>query len=326
MAATLSEAEQLALLDALADGQWHSGETLAARFGITRAALSKRVERLRDWQLELESRQGLGYRLPQPIERLQAETLQAAVPDLPLRVQAIVDSTNTRLLDDRAEGDPQALLAEFQSGGRGRRGRQWISPFGANLYLSLAWSWPSWPRQLTALSLAVGVACAEALRECGLTQLKLKWPNDLLVGDRKLGGVLIEHRGEAGGSCRVVIGIGLNLHMAASQAGAVTQPWINLADALQQEGRPPVSRNLLAAKLLQSLQALLRGYPEQGFAGVAAQWAALDACRDRPVHILQGDAQRLAIARGVDAEGALLVDVDGMRERLLSGEVSLRPA
>lgn len=326
MATALSQAEQLALLDALADGQWHSGETLAARFGISRAALSKRVERLRDWQLDVESRQGLGYRLSAAIERLDAQALQAAVPALPLTVNAIVESTNTLLLAASAEHDPQALLAEFQSGGRGRRGRQWISPFGANLYLSLAWSWPSWPRQLTALSLAVGVACAQALRECGLETLRLKWPNDLLVADRKLGGVLIEHRGEAGGSCRVVIGIGLNLRMASSQGEAVSQPWINLDEALQQTGQPPVSRNRVASLLLQSLHRLLSRYAEQGFAAVAAEWAELDACRDRPVYLLQNNSTQAAIARGVDSEGALLVDVDGRRERVLSGEVSLRPA
>ncbi|SEQ88632.1 BirA family transcriptional regulator, biotin operon repressor / biotin-[acetyl-CoA-carboxylase] ligase [Solimonas aquatica] len=326
MAATLSQQEQLELLDALADGQWHSGEALAARFGVSRAALSKRVERLREWQLEVESRQGLGYRLSAPIERLDAQRLQAAVPQLPLQVLPIVESTNTLLLACGAEQDPQALLAEFQSGGRGRRGRQWISPFGANLYLSLSWSWPSWPRQLTALSLAVGVACAQALRRCGLSTLQLKWPNDLLVAGRKLGGVLIEHRGEAGGSCRVVIGIGLNLRMAATQGEAVSQPWINLDEALRLENQPPAARNEVAAALLQSLHGLLDGYAEQGFAAVAAQWSALDACRDRPVLIVQHDHTQSAIARGVDSDGALLVDIENRRERLLSGEVSLRPA
>src|SRR3546814_8669630 len=209
MAAVLSEAELLALVDVLADGQWHSGEALAADAGITRAALSKRVERLRDWQLDVESRQGLGYRLTVPLERLDAHALQAQIPSMRIKIAPVIDSTNTQLLVADGADDPQALLAEMQTAGRGRRGRSWISPFGANLYLSIAWSWPAWPPELSALSLAIGVACAKVIENHGVADVRLKWPNDLLVDDRKLGGILIEHRGEAGGACRVVVGIEL---------------------------------------------------------------------------------------------------------------------
>src|SRR3546814_20529580 len=115
----------------------------------------------------------------------------------------------------------------MQTAGRGRRGRSWISPFGANLYLSIAWSWPAWPPELSALSLAIGVACAKVIENHGVADVRLKWPNDLLVDDRKLGSILIEHRGEAGGACRVVVGIGLHLQMVANQASEVTQAWVN---------------------------------------------------------------------------------------------------
>ncbi len=326
MAAALSEADSLALVDALADGAWHSGEDLAARFGISRAALAKRIDKLRDWQLQLESRQGLGYRLTQPLQRLDAAALQAAVPDLHVQVAAQVDSTNTRLLEADPALDPQALFAELQTAGRGRRGRHWTSPFGANLYLSIAWSWPTWPRELTALSLAVGVACARVLRDAGLHSLRLKWPNDLLVRDRKLGGILIEHRGEAGGGCRVVIGIGLNLQMADEQATDITQAWINLQTALREDGAAPLPRTALAAKLLAALDALLRGYAECGFSGVASQWAELDATRNAPVRIVGSGEPLQGIARGVDRDGALIVEAEGVQHRVHAGEVSLRRA
>lgn len=324
MAASLSEADMLVLVDTLADGAWHSGEALAARFGVSRAALAKRVDKLREWPLDIESRQGLGYRLARPLERLDAARLQAAVPDLRVSVLPLVDSTNTRLLDADPAQDPQALLAELQTAGRGRRGRQWISPFGANLYLSIAWSWPSWPRELTALSLAVGVAAARALRGLGLSTLRLKWPNDLWVEQRKLGGILIEHRGEAGGACRVVVGLGLNLGMADAQATAVTQPWINLDEALARCGAVPAARNAVAAALLRELDALLRDYPQQGFSAVSAEWNALDATRDLPVRISHGDSGFDGIARGLDADGALRIDVDGEIRAVHAGEVSLR--
>lgn len=324
MAQALSENELLTLADTLADGAWHSGEALAARAGVTRAALSKRVEKLRDWQLEIESRQGLGYRLVQPLERLDAKALRKAVRDLRVTVLPVTDSTNAQLLAADAAQDPQALFAEFQTAGRGRRGRNWVSPFGANIYVSLAWSFPQWPRQLTTLPLAVGVACARVLRACGLDDVKLKWPNDLYVGTRKLGGILIEHRAEAGGPCRVVIGIGINVAMSRLQAGEVTQPWISLNEALTTRGRPIVSRNVLAAALLGSLQSAIGEFEQYGFDHFAAEWSALDLTLDREVLVLEQNRELQGIARGVDEQGALRVEVFGELRSLHAGEVSLR--
>jgi BirA family biotin operon repressor/biotin-[acetyl-CoA-carboxylase] ligase len=324
MAQPLSEADQLALVDRLADGQWHSGEALASAFGIGRAALAKRVDRLMDWQLAVESRQGLGYRLASPLERLDVQRLARAAPGLRVSVQAVTDSTNSRLLDADAEHDPQALLAEFQTAGRGRRGRAWTSPFGANLYLSVAWSFAAWPPQLTALPLAVGIACARAIRAQGLPELKLKWPNDLIVDGRKLGGILLEHRGEGGGGCRVIVGVGINVRMAGEQGREIAQPWINLDEALAARGRAPVSRNALAAALLCELDALLRAYAIQGFEPLAADWQRLDLLRDQAVRVQSGEQGFDGTARGIDAQGALIVDAADRRHTLHAGEVSLR--
>ena len=326
MAQALSETELLNLANALADGEWHSGEALAALAGVTRAALSKRVEKLRDWQLEIESRQGLGYRFSQPLERLDVQALRSAGSGMSINVLAVTDSTNAQLLMAGALNDPQVLFAEFQTAGRGRRGRNWVSPFGANIYLSLAWSFVQWPRQLTTLPLAVGVACARALRECGLEDVKLKWPNDLYIGSRKLGGILIEHRAEAGGPCRVVIGIGINVAMSRLQAGEVTQPWISLNEALTTRGRKTVSRNVLAAGLLAELQAAIQAFEQSGFETFATEWSALDLTLNREVLVLEQNRELQGIARGVDEQGALKVEVLGELRSLHAGEVSLRLA
>ncbi|TJY63190.1 biotin--[acetyl-CoA-carboxylase] ligase [Sinimarinibacterium sp. CAU 1509] len=328
MAQALSETELLALVDRLADGQWHSGEDLAAASGISRAALAKRVAKLAEWQLAVEARQGLGYRLPQPIERLDPARLQAAVPQLRVQVLPVTDSTSTQVMAASAESDPQAVLAEVQTAGRGRRGRQWVSPFGAQLALSLAWSFDAMPPQLGALPLAVGVICANALRQAGLDTVGLKWPNDILVDGRKLGGILLEHRGEAGGGCRIVAGIGINLDLPAGPDAQIGQPFINLDAALAAIGRPRCGRNALAIALLRELHALFEGYGRSGFAPLAARWSELDVTRDRIVHIFRGgqgsDASLEGYARGVDADGALIVESDGQRHVLHSGEVSLR--
>jgi len=330
MTRALDDTEVLALIDALSDGGWHSGERLAAVSGISRAALAKRVDHLQDWALTVESRAGLGYRLAAPLERLEAEAIRAALPrklrGALARIEVLprTDSTNTRLLEGGADGDPQALFAEMQTAGRGRRGREWRSPFAANLYLSLAWSFNAWPPQVGTLPLTVGVACARALRAVGLDTVRLKWPNDLRVGARKLGGILIEPRGETGGTCRVVIGIGLNFAMTPEQAGALDQPWTTVLTALAEAGAAPVSRNTVAAKLLEALLLALPDYARNGFAPFAPEWNALDAVAGAAVRLEAPDGNIEGVACGIDDSGALLIDSGGRQHRALAGDVSLR--
>lgn len=327
MTRALEDAELLPLADALSDAEWHSGEALASEAGLSRAALAKRIAHLADWGLDIEARAGLGYRLAQPLQRLDAEAIRAALPPAArarlrrLEVALRLDSTNQRLLEAGAADDPQALFAEAQTAGRGRRGREWRSPFGANLYLSLGWSFPAWPPALGTLPLAIGVASARALTAAGVPGVGLKWPNDLRIAAAKLGGILIEQRGEAGGSCRVVIGIGLNVAMTAAQAGEIAQDWTSVQAVT---GARP-DRNGLAAQLLASLLAALEDFEQHGFAGFVADWNRLDLSAGRAVRVEGAGAVIEGIARGIDAQGALIVETaDGRRQHLHAGEVSLR--
>ncbi len=326
MARPLKDTDLLQLVDRLAGGQWLSGEALAASAGMTRAGLAKRITHLRHWGLQVESRLGRGYRLAQPLERLDQAHLQDGVPrKLRVTVAPLLDSTNRVLMDAPPEADPQALLAEHQSAGRGRRGRTWQSPFGANLYLSMAWTYPLWPPQLPALSLAVGVVCARALHAAGVDGVRLKWPNDLWVGDRKLGGVLIEQRGESRDLCRVVVGVGINVAMQRLQAQGIDQPWTTVDEELEATGRPPASRNRLSIDLLNGLHDCLSRYALKGFEPYRDDWTALDALRDRAVQV-PGDERLRGIGCGIDAQGAFLIDTGEGRRALFSGDVSLRPA
>lgn len=326
MARPLAEQDLLLLVDTLASGAWQSGETLAAAAGLTRAGLAKRIGHLRDWGLNVESKFGQGYRLASPLERLDDAHLQGSVPqDLRVTVTPLVDSTNRVLMDGDPESDPQALLAEHQTAGRGRRGRDWHSPFGANLYLSIAWTYAMWPPQLPALSLSVGVVCARALHAAGLDGVQLKWPNDLWVGNRKLGGILIEQRGESGDLCRVVVGVGINVAMHKRQGGGIDQPWTTVDDVLQASGRKPASRNQLAVDLLHGLHECLARYVVKGFEPYREEWCALDALRDRQVYVPGQDRLR-GIGRGIDNDGAFLIETEAGVRSVLSGDVSLRPA
>lgn len=318
----------LPLLRTLSDGAWHSGTRLAEAAGISRAALSKRIHRLLDLGLEIETLPGRGCRLVEPLELLDADLIRGDLPSewqqrLALQVQASTDSTNSQLVEADAAGDPQALLAEHQTRGRGRQGRVWHSPFGTNLYLSLAWTFPQWPPQLTALSLAAGVAVAEALESLGAAQIRLKWPNDIWWQDAKLGGILIEQRGEAGGACRMVLGLGLNISMRSATDAQISQAWTSLAEALPGQR---LSRNRIAAHVLAHWCAMLDSFSKTGFDPYLPRWRERDLTRNRAVHLEQDAEQLLGIARGVDDDGALLMDVDGERRRILSGDVRLRPA
>lgn len=326
MTRALDDDALLPLVDALAGGDWLSGEALATAAGVTRAALAKRISQIEAWGLDIEARPGLGYRLSAPLERLDAARIGAAPPLRKVAVALRVDSTNQRLIEAPSADDPQALFAEAQTAGRGRRGRDWRSPFGANLYLSLAWNFAGWPPKLGCLPLAVGVAATRALSASGLDGVHLKWPNDLRIGEAKLGGILIESRSEIGGACRVVIGLGLNVSMTAAQAADVGQPWISVHAAQDAAGAPRVSRNALAANLLTSLVDALTAFEATGFASFLADWNRLDLAANRPVRIIGAGATEIdGIACGIDDDGALIVETpDGRRQHLHAGEVSVR--
>ena len=323
----MSDDTLLPVLDVLADGGLHSGEAMAQRFGISRAALAKRVDHLRDWGLDISAVAGAGYRLAAPLQRLDAEQIRSALTgaarSAQVRVLTSTDSTNSQLLAADAADDPQVLFAEHQTAGRGRRGRDWVSPFGSNLYVSIAWTFPAWPPRLTALPLAMAVALARVVEAAGLPEVRIKWPNDLHLNGHKLAGILMETRGEAGGSCRVVVGVGLNAALSPTQAAGVTQPWTSLAAELSARQKPVPTRNALAALLVSELITALSHFGEHGFAPFAAEWKRRDALANRPVHV---DAQPAidGIARGIDSDGGLLIDTDAGRQVVHAGDVSVR--
>jgi BirA family biotin operon repressor/biotin-[acetyl-CoA-carboxylase] ligase len=215
------------------------------------------------------------------------------------------------------------FLADRQSAGQGRRGRPWISPPAANLYLSLSRRFRSPMAALSGLSLVVGVAVAEALRGQGFTQVGVKWPNDLVAGAGKLGGILIQLRGDAdAGGTLAVIGLGINLRMPADAAAQIDQAWCDLA----QLGGEGLSRDALAAAVLDALLPALQQFEEQGLAPFLPRWRALDALAGRPVRIVDGAREHQGVSAGITDVGALRLLQDGQERTFHAGEVSLRPA
>ncbi len=322
----------LRLVRQLADGRYHSGEALASNLGLSRAAIWKAVHKASErLGLEIESRQGKGYRLVAALELLDPERLLSGMsPEGRRRISRLdlfvdLDSTNAHLLTAGQAGAPSGTLclAERQTAGRGRRGRAWVSPFGTNLYLSLLWRFPGGPGELGGLGLAAGAALAQVLEEAGVAGIGLKWPNDLLWRRRKLGGLLVEVAAEAQGPSLVVVGLGLNTRLYGDQGQGIDQPWVDLNEILGPGG---YSRNQLAAHLAEALTATLEVFGGEGLAPFLPLWNHYDLYRGEEVEIRLGDHLIQGIQAGITAQGTLRLEVAGETRIFTSGEVSLRPA
>lgn len=327
----MMDERQLALIHRLSDGCAHSGQAIAREFGLTRTAVWKTLRRTADeLGLDLISERGRGYRLATPLELLDAERIRATLSDTGraclsrLDIHPVIGSTNSELMRLAAEGAPSGsvCLAERQTSGRGRRGREWVSPFGVNVYLSLLWRYPFAPSNLGGVSLAVGAVLAGVLSELGAEGVALKWPNDLLWRRRKLAGLLLEVAGESQGPCHLVVGLGLNLRMTAGQGNAIDQPWASLEEALY---GVMVERNVLVACLLDAFLDALDRYGRDGLAPFLPLWRTYDAYLGEPVRLLIGERVIEGIHAGVAEDGSLLLDTPDRRRAFQAGEVSLRP-
>lgn len=312
----------LTLISILADGEFHSGEQLGERLGMSRAAINKHVQTLRDWGVDVFTVPGKGYSLPEPIQLLSQDFISRQIKQGQVAVLPVIDSTNQYLLDrigTLQSGD--ACVAEYQQAGRGRRGRKWFSPFGANLYLSMYWRLEQGPAAAIGLSLVIGIVMAEVLRDLGASQVRVKWPNDLYLQDRKLAGILVELTGKTGDAAQIVIGAGINLAMRQVESDVINQGWINL-----QEAGIAIDRNTLAARLINELRAALELFEQEGLAPYLSRWEKLDNFINRPVKLIIGDKEIVGISRGIDTQGALLLEQDGAIKAWMGGEISLRSA
>ena len=317
----------------LSDGQFHSGEGLAAALDVSRSAVWKAVKALRELGATLHAVRNRGYRLAKSGEALDAAAISARLsPAARERLRSLdvvwsIGSTNTALLA-RAyppHGSTEVMLAEYQTAGRGRRGRAWLAPPGGAICLSLSWTFRDVPEDLGALGLVIGVCELRALRSLGLAAGRLKWPNDVLVNDRKLGGILIELRAESGGPACVVIGIGLNVALGAPLLEKIAETGIAATD-LVTVGLADPARNTVAAALLDSCIRGLLDFERDGLRPFIEDWRGADALEGRMVDV-KGAAGEVTkgLARGIDLHGALLVETPdhGLR-KFVSGDVTVR--
>lgn len=315
----------------LASGEYCSGSNIAARLGVSRTAVWKHIQMLASYGVDVYSLPGKGYKLAAPFQLLDntyiSENLDTVASDFfsSIHLLASVDSTNAylRSLARNGEQNGSVVFAEFQSAGKGRRGRQWASPFARNLYCSVLWRYTNVQHGIGGLSLAIGVAVVTALEQIGIVDVQLKWPNDLLYNGRKLAGILLEMSGDPNGEGYVIIGVGINVNMSAvAKEVDISQPWVDLVEISGQK----ICRNELSIALLQQISSIISQYQQSGLEKIVTRWNSLDAMYGRRIQISGTTHDCSGVSKGIDESGALLLLQGEKVCRIHSGEVSLRLA
>ena len=313
----------LTLLKLLKDGRFHSGQALGVALGVSRSAVWKQLQHLEaELGLSIHKVRGRGYQLAAPLTLLDPVEIRKQSPscDWPILVFDSIDSTNAEALRaiERGQAAPFLVLAERQTAGRGRRGRKWASPFAENIYYSLVLRIDGGMRQLEGLSLVVGLAVMQALRELGISGAGLKWPNDVLVGQKKIAGILLELVGDPADVCHVVLGVGINVNMQITDE--VDQQWTSM----RLESGKVFDRNHLVGELGAMLQAYLCRHQVDGFSPIQAEWEQNHLWQGRAVSLIAGVNHIEGEVLGIDSQGALRLKVGGVEKVFSGGELSLR--
>lgn len=315
------------VIELLADGDFHSGQRVGEEIGVSRTAISQYIKDIQALGLDVFRITGKGYKLSQAIELLDLAQISASLQSAsgaPVKLERIVTSTNDlmreRLQNGEAFSAGEVLLAEAQTAGRGRRGKQWYSPFATNLYLSMYWPLTQGMSAAMGLSIVIGTVLAEAVHSAGVADVALKWPNDVLVRNKKLAGILIDLEGQAIDEAHAIIGVGVNFSMPDWLATPIDQAWTDL----QSELNVKLNRNQWVADLITRLCDGLVVFDEQGLEPFINRWLEYDDLFERNVTLTMGQKALHGVAKGIATDGALCVEIDGELKHFHAGEVSLR--
>lgn len=324
------------LIRQLADGQFHSGQQLGEKFGLSRAAINNHIEKLAQLGLDIYRVTGRGYKLAAPIQLLDLDYFQSLLPerfrDHQVILKHVTESTNDDVKHCLAVAGSlsagTAVLAEMQTKGRGRRGKQWFSPFASNLYLSLYWPLPQGLNSAIGLSIVLGLAVAETLIAAGIQDVSLKWPNDVYIQRKKVSGILVELEGQAQGEGHAIIGIGLNL--ALPSESPIDQPFTAISEHLdslsddKMVDAKTLDRNAWAAELYACCLTFLAEHDAHGLKPFIERWRELDHFYQQPVKLILGQHEQAGIALGIDELGAFLLQQGDEVKRYFGGEISVR--
>lgn len=319
----MSETTKRHIIQRLANGEFVSGETLGHELQMSRTAVAKHIDQLSAWGLDIYSVRGKGYQLAQPLSLIdESALLKQLGPAVSLEYLASTDSTNAYLLE-HLEHKPSGhiVVAERQTAGRGRQGRTWVSPFGQALYLSMYYAAENGYQELQGLSLVVGLGVAQALTANGVQGVQVKWPNDLLINGAKLGGILVELRGQMGPSVDAVIGLGINYQLQMSTLlDDITQPFTDCQTHMTET----FDKTRMTLAIIQQLTLSLAEFKQHGFAPFYERWSQWDAYLGHEIIIANGQTNIQGVCQGIDQSGALVIEVNGQREIFFGGEIHVR--
>jgi len=318
--------EVLTLLD---NNRYYSGQALAQRFNVTRATIHNCIVKIESLGISVERIRGLGYRLMQPVDLLNHAEIQSKLSSQAANkladIQCLqeIDSTNRYAaeLELPQAGEFSLVLAEMQTAGKGRRGRQWVSPYAANIYMSVLWSLQRPLHEAGMLSPMLAISMLNALTELGVSGLSLKWPNDIYCHNTKLAGLLIECSGEISGGCKMVVGMGVNVFMSRFENIQIDQQWTDIHSQTQDW---QYSRNDVAAKLVDNVVSGLVKFESNSFENLVYAWSQWDIMKDKQVELHSAQSVKTGVARGIDSDGCLLLESSNGIEKISAGDVSLR--
>ncbi|RLV59450.1 bifunctional biotin--[acetyl-CoA-carboxylase] ligase/biotin operon repressor BirA [Parashewanella curva] len=295
-----------------------SGEALATQLGVSRMTISNHIDALEALGVEIFSVKGKGYKLQKPVPLMDATELLKGIQSRCFYFDEI-DSTNSFMMKHANElNSGDICIAEHQSAGRGRRGRNWVSPYGSHFYGSVFWNFPQGMAQAMGLSLVVGCSLVTALEALGVSGLAVKWPNDVYLNGKKLAGILVEMSGQADGECQIVIGVGVNFVMPSNSGEQIDQPWCDLTNV------DIPSKTAFAIAFHQQLVSDLKVFESQGLKPFLSRWQQTDLYKDQEIRLEMADNHVEGICRGIDEQGGILLELDGEVKSYVGGEISVR--
>jgi BirA family biotin operon repressor/biotin-[acetyl-CoA-carboxylase] ligase len=310
------------ILKILSDQQYHDGDAIGQRLQVTRSAVWKMIQKLVLYQVKIDSVKGKGYALQEPLTLLDLTAIKKniVVDCDDIVIFESVKSTNDYLKSHKYSDTIKVCLAEHQSAGKGRLNRAWHSPFGKNIYLSCRYSFQKDISELSGLSLVTGLAIVKTLKEFGVQEAAVKWPNDILVKGKKISGTLIELQGESHGKSLATIGMGVNVNMLDDDQHAITQVWTSMRKELGDH----VDRNMLCAHLLNTLIVYLQQFNTMGLAGFVDEWTQSDCLIQRAIVLKNADQEVRGKVVGINTQGHLLVELcDGTVRSFSSGDTTV---
>lgn len=316
-----------------AGDEYVSGSSLCELFGVSRQAVWKNILALKEVGYEFSAGSNRGYRLVSAPDKLYGPEIESYLPEDSIcqRVECleVTDSTNSYAKKLAEQGEPEGTLvvAERQTAGRGRRGRNWESPSGTNVFMTLLLRPKLHPAQVSGITLLSALALAKAIIEVVSVDVEIKWPNDVVIAKRKICGILTEMSSEENFIHYAVVGIGINVNQED-----FPEELKEKASSIYLETGEKLNRCALAARTVELFGEYYRQYEREGnLASFVEEYNGLLANRDREVRVHYGMVEdvssentQVGIARGIDEDGALLVEIDGDEKRILSGEVSVR--